>query len=193
MRLTDNLFLVSQNIKEIYHLHKKGVVQRMLSFINMKCSACESVYTLLIEQLNIVLLFKCYECGQHNVYVAGNILELDQQIMTEGTDAQKRKHIVNTVQCFAGKFAENVFGHIDRMVNVNVDIEMVESRRRRRKRMTEKPQPAKEIASARPVPSIKQMDAPEISADEVKDFVKIDLNLIDKKHYFDKFFRTTTN
>ena len=166
----------------------------MLSFINMKCSACESIYTLSIEQLNIVLLFKCYECGQHNAYVAGNILELDQEIMTEGTDAQKRKHIVETVQEFAGEFAENVFANIDRMINVNVDIEMQESRRRRSKKsMKENAETAKELSQGSPVPSILQMDAPRITADEVKDFVKIDLNLIDKKHYFDKFFNEMEN
>ncbi len=160
----------------------------MLSFINMKCSACEAVYTLSIEQLNIVLLFKCYECGQHNAYVAGNILELDQEIMTEGSDAEKRKHIVETVQEFVCEFSENVFANIDRMINVNVEIEMEEPRRRRRKRMKEKSESAKEIPGHQPVPSVQQVDAPEITADDVKDFVKIDLNLIDKKHYFDKFF-----
>jgi len=160
----------------------------MLSFINMKCAACESVYTLSIEQLNIVLLFKCYECGQHNVYVAGNILELDQEIMTQGTDAEKRKHIVRTVQEFACEFSENVFANIDRMINVNVEIEMKETRRRRRKKMKEKSESAKEITGHKPAPSVLQVDAPEITTDEVKDFVKIDLNLIDKKHYFDKFF-----
>jgi Zn ribbon nucleic-acid-binding protein len=162
----------------------------MLSFINMKCSACEAVYTLSIEQLNIVLLFKCYECGQHNVYVAGNIIELDQKIMTEGTDADKRKHIVEMVQDFASEYAENVFAHIDRMINVNVDIEIKKPRRRRRKRMTENSEQARELPRSVPVPSVKHADAPEITAAEVKDFVQIDLNLIDKKHYFDKFFRS---
>jgi hypothetical protein len=160
----------------------------MLSFINMKCSACDAVYTLSIEQLNIVLLFKCYECGQHNIYVAGNILELDQKVMTEGTDAEKRKHIVETVQDFASAFAENVFANIDRMINVNVEIEMEETRRRRKRRMKEKSESAKELTGRTPVPSIKQLDAPQITAEEVKDFLKIDLNLIDKKCYFDKFF-----
>jgi hypothetical protein len=159
----------------------------------MKCSACEAIYTLSIEQLNIVLLFKCYECGQHNVYVAGNILGLDQSIMTEGTDAEKRKHIVEKVQEFACQFSGNVFAKIDRMINVNVDIEIEEPRRRRRKRMKEKAESAKELSGITPAPSVTQMNAPQITADEVKDFVKIDLNLIDKKHYFDKFFRSSKN
>jgi hypothetical protein len=109
--------------------------------------------------------------------------------MTEGTDAQKRKHIVEMVQDFASEYAENVFAHIDRMINVNVDMEIEEPRRRRRKRMKEKAESAKQITGSTCAPSVVQVDAPQITDSEVKDFVKIDLNLIDKKRYFDKFFR----
>lgn len=161
----------------------------MLSFINMRCSACDAVYTLSIEQLNIVLLFKCYDCGQYNAYVAGNILELDRDIMNEGTDAEKRSHVVETVQNFAGELAKNVFANIDRIVNVNVEIEMEQTgRQKRKRRIKEKSESAKGIVGRRPAPSVKRADAPQITSEEVKDFLKIDLNLIDKKHYFDKFF-----
>ena len=171
----------------------------MLSFINMKCPACESVYTLSVEELNIVLLFKCYECGQHNVYVAGNVLQLDQKIMTEGTDEEKKKHIVETVQLFACEFAVNVFGNIDRIINVNVEVDLGQGRRKRR-RVKRKSMQRKEISGGqeihgeiRPSPSITHKNAPEISAEELRDFVKIDLNLIDKKWYFDKFFSVKNN
>jgi Zn ribbon nucleic-acid-binding protein len=171
----------------------------MLSFINMKCPACESVYTLSVEELNIVLLFKCYECGQHNVYVAGNVLALDQEKMTEGTDEEKKKHIVETVQLFACEFAGNVFGNIDRIINVNVEVDLEKQGRRKKRRVKRKSMQRKEISGtqeihgSRPLPSVTCKNAPEITEEEVRDFVKIDLNLIDKKSHFDRFFSGKNN
>lgn len=165
----------------------------MLSFINMTCPACESVYTLSIEELNIIVLFKCFECGQHNLYVAGHVLELDEQIMTEGTDKEKRGHIVETVQVFACEFAGNVLSNVDRVVNVNVEIALQESNRRREKRINRKSERRKEIPEPQLLPSVKRADAPEISIEEVRDFLKIDLHLIDKKCYFNKFFGGENN
>lgn len=165
----------------------------MLSFINMKCPACESVYTLSIEELNIIVLFKCFECGQHNLYVAGHILELDQEIMATGTEEEKRSHIVETVQFFACEFAGNVLSNVDRVVNVNVEIALQGEGRGKRKRISRKSERRKKVSAPQLLPSVKRADAPEISLEEVRDFVKIDLNLIDKECYFNKFFGGNNN
>lgn len=165
----------------------------MLSFLNMKCTACESVYTLSIEELNIVVLFKCFECGQHNMYIAGHVRQLDQQIMTEGTDEEKRNHVLEAVQQFALEFSCDVMDKIGRVVNVNVEIDLPDGGRRKPKRIRKRAVRAKEISGRRIAPSVQQTDAPKISHDDVRDFVKIDLNLIDKKLYFNKFFGRTEN
>ena len=165
----------------------------MLSFLNMKCPACESVYTLSIEQLNIIVLFKCFECEQHNLYVAGHVLELDQSIMNEGTEDEKRRHIVEIVQTFVCEFAGNVLKNVDRVINVNVEVDLKKSRRLKRTRTKGKTDKAKEISGRCISPSVKRADAPRISVKEMSDFVRIDLNLIDKKCYFDLFFGDTEN
>jgi len=151
------------------------------------------VYTLSIEELNVVALFRCFECEQYNVYVAGHVLELDQDVMTEGTEKEKKKHVVEILQVFACEFAGNVLGNVDRIVNVNVEIDLQESGRRKRKRLKKKSARTKEISGSRLIPSVKQAGAPRISVEEVRDFLKIDLHLIDKKHYFDKFFGDNRN
>ncbi|MBI4832460.1 MAG: hypothetical protein HY801_13115 [Candidatus Lindowbacteria bacterium] len=163
----------------------------MLSFLNMKCCSCESVYTLSIEELNIVVLFKCFECGHHNMYIAGHVLPLDEQIMTEGTDEEKGAHVFEGVQQFAFDFAYDVMDKVSRIVNVNVEIDLPDSGRRKPKRIKKKARAAKEISGRRVSPSVQRSDAPQISTDEVRDFVKIDLNLIDKQRYFNKFFGKT--
>jgi hypothetical protein len=165
----------------------------MLSFLNMKCSQCESVYTLSVEELNIILLFKCFECEQHNLYVAGHVLGLDQQVMNEGTEQEKRRHVVETVQLFACEFAGNVLSNVDRVINVNVEIDLQEAGRRKGKRIKRKTKRRKEISGPQLSPSVQHANAPEISFEEVRDFVKIDLNLIDQKWYFERFFGDTHN
>ncbi len=161
----------------------------MLSFLNMECSACSSEYTLSIEELNVAVFFKCFECGQHNIYVAGHVLELDPAIMDEGTEKEKRRHIVEIVQSFACNFAGNVLKNVERLINVNMEIDLPETNRRKKKsRKNKTMKPPKEIPGARLSPSVLRANAPEISLQEISDFVKIDLNLIDKKKHFRKFF-----
>jgi len=165
----------------------------MLSFLNMECVSCAAEYTLSIEELNVMVLFKCFECGRHHVYVAGHVLELDDRIMETGTDEEKRLHIVETTQTFACEFAGNVIGNVDRVVNVNVEADLPPTRRRKKKGRKAKRGAKKRLAGRRLSPSIKLVDAPEISSQEVRDFKRIDLELIDKKAFFDRFFGRSNN
>lgn len=165
----------------------------MLSFLTMQCPECGSEYTLSIEELNVLVLFKCFECGRHNVYVAGHVLMLDNDIMNEGAEDEKRRHIVETVQLFALDFAGNVLNAVDRVINVNMEIDMPQARRSKKKTSTRKRDRATEMPAGGLCPSVKLKDAPEISFEEVQDFRKIDLNLIDKREFFDKFFGARHN
>lgn len=162
----------------------------MLSFLNMKCRGCESVYTLSIEELSVAVLFKCFECGQYNIYIAGHVLELDQDIMNEGSDEERTSHIAEIVEEFASEFAKNALTKVDRLVNVNVEIDLSKAghpkKKRKKKNGLSKHEPSMQ-------PSVKHANAPVISSEEVRDFVKIDLNLIDKKRFFDKFFGNHKN
>lgn len=160
----------------------------MLSFINMECPECGAEYTLSIEELNIIVLFKCFECEQHNMYVAGHLLKLDPEIMQIGTEKEKKRHIVETAQLFALEFAGNVIENVDRIINVNMETEIPETSRPKKKKRKKKAAREKEIQGARLSPSIKLENTREITSKEVKDFKRIDLELIDRKEYFDHFF-----
>lgn len=160
----------------------------MPSFLNMECPACGSVYTLSIEKLNILVLFECFECGQHNVYFAGHILMLDQDIMGEGTEREKLRHIVETIQLKACEFAGNVLKNVDRVINVNVEVDLMDAGPRNIMLHREEVEGERELSQPRLRPSVLHPDAHGISVDEVRDFVRIDLHLIDKRCHFDKFF-----
>ena len=118
---------------------------------------------------------------------------LDNDMMNEGAEDEKRRHVVETVQLFALDFAGNVLTAVDRVINVNMEIDMPQARRRKKKTYTRKRDRVTEMPAGGLCPSVKLKDAPEISFEEVQDFRKIDLNLIDKREFFDKFFGAMHN
>lgn len=164
----------------------------MLSFLNMECPACEAEYTLSIEELNVMVLFKCFDCGQANMYVAGNIIGLDSEIMESGTEADKKRHIVETAQTFVCEFAGNVLQNVDRVIDVNMETAMeteLSPVARRRKEKHEKKAALKdEMDENRVEPSIVAADALPITRKEMDDFRRIDLHLIDKEDFFNRHF-----
>ena len=160
----------------------------MPSFLNMKCPECDSLYTLLIEELNVVVLFRCADCGQNNLYVAGHVIPLDDDMINEGMERDKQRHIVETLQTFACEFAGNVLKNVKRVINVNVNVEMGEGGHSEARHAEIETVRAKELPSARLQPSVCWIDAPDICPGEIRDFVRIDLNLIDNKCYFEKVF-----
>lgn len=162
----------------------------MPSFLNMRCPKCDSLYTLLIEELNVVVLFRCTDCGQNSIYVAGNVIALNDDMMGGDIDGDKQRHIVETLQLFACKFAGNVLKNVNRVINVNVDVELGEGGKQELMHSDAAPEQAKELTGDRYCPSVRWVDAPDIGRDEIRDFVRIDLNLIDNKWYFEKVFGT---
>lgn len=160
----------------------------MLSFLNMECPACGSEYTLSIEELNVMVLFTCFECGQNNVYVAGHVIELDQDTIDNGAEKEKRRHIIEKVQSFAMEFAGNVIGNVDRIINVNMEAKLPEKDRRKKKNRKKKANRKRQISGPQLLPSIELVNSSEISSQEMSDFRRIDLQLIDKKEFFDRFF-----
>jgi len=164
----------------------------MPSFLNMKCPECDSLYTLLIEELNVVVLFKCADCGQNSLYVAGNVIALDDDMIDEGIEGDKQRHIVETLQLFACEFAGNVLKNVKRVINVNVNVELGEGGHQEMKQVDCATEQTKELPAAQLQPSACWLDAPDICAEEIRDFVRIDLNLIDNKCYFEKVFGNKT-
>ncbi len=165
-----------------------------MSYLNIRCTVCGSNYTLMTEELNVLALFKCSECNQHSVYVCGKVLLLNEDIMETGTDEQKFEHVLGVAQKMADKFSDNVLGYFDRIIDVNSSISIPEIRHRIKEQSDRKAE-AEEERETQPqlAPSILSADASKISDQDVRDFVGIDLNLIDKKSYFEKIFGGNSN
>ena len=160
----------------------------MPSLSNVKCSACESMYTLSIREMSALVLFQCLECGEHNLYVSGDVLLLNADIMDHGTEMERRSHVIEIFQLWASEYARGVLMDVNRVIDVGADADDRNSDSwisvpLRKEGDATRGLPASQIHS--PIP---WTDAPGITDEEVRDFVSIDLNLIDKKCYFDRFF-----
>ena len=160
----------------------------MQSSLNIRCSACDSMYTLSSEELNVLVLFKCYSCGEYNTYISGHVLALDKNIMNNGTEHERRQHVIEILQFWACEFAGNVLSNVDKVIDVNVGAGL---------RISDScdfaPPDGEDEDASKPSlyqlhPTILWEDAPGITRDEVRDFINIDLNLIDSEQYFNKFF-----
>ena len=160
----------------------------MLFSLHVKCPLCESMYTLSIKELNVIVLFRCNECDQHNMYVCGQVIMLDTDIMVQGTDIEKRCHVLEILQLWARDFADNVSRNVNRVIDVNVDAGLRNSGSWESTPVEKKAEAARERPASRRHPTVLWMDAPKITDEEVHDFISIDLNLIDRNRYFNRFF-----
>ncbi len=163
----------------------------MLSFINMECPSCGSVYTLSVEDPNVIATFSCFECEQNCVYFAGRVLTLDKQIMESAEDGTKRQHVKEALQQYADALSRDALGNTGKVVNVNtpVDLGLPEDNGNLGARAKQH----NGVRRGQCQPSIRRPEAPEISRQDVRDFVRIDLNLIDDRKHFDECFGQSNN
>ena len=160
----------------------------MLSFLQVECAACEAVYTLSTEELNILVLFQCFGCGQHNVYVSGHVLALDNDIMEHGAKMERQRHIIENLQLWACNFAGNVLRNVNKVIDINVDAKFRRSDSWNHNPLEREGDGSNELPASQLHPTVVWVDAPKITDEEVRDFINIDLNLIDRKSYFNRFF-----
>jgi len=159
----------------------------MLSSLNLRCSSCDSMYTLSVEDLKVLALFRCDHCGQYNAYISGHILVLDEDIMDNGTKMERQGHVIEVVQDWARGFADNILAKVNSVIDVNVDIDLPISDSCDFGPLS-KGEEAEKLSTSNLHPTILWVDAPAITKEEVRDFIRIDLNLVSRKRYFDRFF-----
>jgi hypothetical protein len=123
--------------------------------------------------LGSIIVGPCPRCGEMVLLYNGTVMPLDKNIMTEGTIEEKKQHLLETI--------------VD-MVAVKVDevIENDEFKPETKQKQASKK--GKTGARKRVSPSVSDRSAPSITRDDIRDFVSIDLHLIDTRAYFEKVF-----
>lgn len=143
----------------------------MFPVIEVQCPYCKATGQIMTPPLGSIIVGPCPRCNEMVLLFDGTVMPLDRDIIADGTSDEKKQHMLEAiVDMAAGKIDELIeSGEIGGQTD----------------------QPSSQIrkAGSKGVrPSISDAKAPYISREDVRDFVNIDLHLIDSKDYFDKVF-----
>jgi len=145
----------------------------MFPVIEVQCPYCKATGQIMTPPLGSIIVGPCPRCNEMVLLFDGAVMQLDKDIIAEGAPEEKKQHLLETIlDMAAGKIDELLENGELGAEPTNGDSEPKKRPGRRRR------------------PSIRNKSAPSISRDDIRDFVNIDLHLIDSKGYFDKVFPT---
>lgn len=145
----------------------------MFPVIEVQCPFCKATGQIMAPPPGSIIVGPCPRCNEMVLLFNGAVMPLDKDIIAEGSVDEKKQHLLETI--------------VD-MVAVKID-ELVESDEAGSEPKRGKAKKSTAPRSKKIAPSVSDKKATPISREEVRDFVNIDLNLIDSKAYFDKVFK----
>jgi phage FluMu protein Com len=142
----------------------------MLSVIEVKCPHCGAVGQIIVPPLGQITIGPCPRCQELVVLFEGHVFPLDRETMIYGTTHQKRKHLCSTLtQYLKDQVAE--------LIPDDHALDIPPFDGEKKKRRTKKVKP-----------SVRNLKDRGISKNEIEDFLRIDIPLLSKKEYFERFF-----
>ncbi|MFC1734500.1 hypothetical protein ACFL1X_00170 [Candidatus Hydrogenedentota bacterium] len=147
-------------------MRKHSGDDEMLSAIEVKCPHCGAMGQVLLPPVGQIIIGPCPMCDELVVLLNGEILALETEIMQGGSVREKREHLMEVLTASLQKKVDEVIGADFSDPEVPAGTPGIRS------------DAAIENSSAK---------SP-ISRTEMRDFVCIDLHLIDSADYFKKFF-----
>lgn len=145
----------------------------MFPIIEVECPFCKATGQIVAPPLGSIIVGPCPRCDEMVLLFNGAVMPLDKDIINGGTPDEKKQHLLETI-------VEMVAEKVDELVEAGeIGLES-------KKKSGKKSKPGK--GNIRP--SVSNRKAPPISREDVRDFINIDLNLIDSKDYFDKVFKS---
>lgn len=129
----------------------------------------------MLPPLGSLIVGPCPECQQLVLVFCGRVLPLDKEIMMNATFEEKREHLMSTLV----GFLEERVGHLLMEAPADESDEDDDL-------MTDSELPAAPAPALLPPQHVEPVNL--ISSDEVADFVRVDLSLMDNPDYFKAIF-----
>jgi phage FluMu protein Com len=142
----------------------------MLSVIEVKCPHCGAVGQIIVPPLGQITIGPCPRCQELVVLFEGRVFPLDKETMIYGTAQQKRKHLSSTL-------TQHLKEQVAELIPDDHELDglpFTAEKKKRRKRKAK--------------PSLRHPQEHGISRREKEDFLRIDIPLLSKKKYFERFF-----
>jgi len=130
------------------------------------CPNCGEQRSIDVASKHSVAVAVCLNCGEVMVIYKECAVSLDRRILTHGSTEEKRRHVAAMILEFVRH--DRALKAPDQARNQSPCLEIVERQRT-------------------------MGELPPINDREAEDFCRIDLNLIDKKGYFDRIFGKTAD
>ena len=157
----------------------------MLSLIEVKCPHCGAQGQIMLPPLGAIIIGPCPECEGMVVVFCGRVLALDKEVMMEGSQEEKRDHLLMVLNDFLKDRIERLFEQAAASAEAEED------------ELEEDDEPLESIfaGAEEDIPSPpadtrklgKKIVVP-ISDDEFNSFINVDLTLLDNKDYFKAVF-----
>jgi len=147
----------------------------MLSVIEIKCPHCGAIGQIIVPPIGQITIGPCPRCQELVVLFEGRVFPLDKETMIYGSYKEKREHLLMTLTEFLKEQVEELIPD-DRLLD-GIDA----------------PKPRTKRAGKKCKPSVRNRKAGRISKQELEDFLDIDIPLLAKKDYFERFFGTLSD
>lgn len=160
----------------------------MQSVIEVQCPFCKVRGQIVTPPIGSIIVGPCPQCGEIVLLFCGVVLPLDKEIILNGEVEDKKQHLNETIM-------ELVTRRIDELVENAHDQETAEQEELTYEEDEDVTRAADcgdaealvAQGGADELYEVEPVSDP-ITDEEVRDFVNIDLHLIDRKAYFDKVF-----
>jgi hypothetical protein len=148
--------------------HKGG--ELITQAIRVTCPYCKSSAYITAPPPQTILMGPCPICSEPVALYDGKVIGLKEKMASHGGSLENIQSLARTVLEFINSQSDSADGH-----------EIKGSNEKRGRRMRD--------SITKMSPSIRNPIASPITDEEVEDFLKIDLNLLGKKDFFDKHLR----
>ncbi|GAB4351063.1 MAG: hypothetical protein Kow0099_34990 [Candidatus Abyssubacteria bacterium] len=149
----------------------------MSQMIRVTCPYCKSSGYIAAPLPGTILMGPCPICGEPVALYASKVIGLRREVFGKENFGER-------IQSLARIIMEYINSHEKPLEEIGLERIIREAE----DRMAEEYDRCERNVGCRVSPSVRNPAASPISEEEVEDFLKIDLNLLARKEYFDRFF-----
>ncbi|NIA13233.1 MAG: hypothetical protein GWP08_04075 [Nitrospiraceae bacterium] len=162
----------------------------MLSLIEVTCPHCGAKGQIMLPPVGAIIVGPCPECKGLVVVFCGQVLPLDNQVMLKGTSEQQREHLMDVLTTFLqDRVTDLINEETDKsgMSAVSDAADMAEDDGASVQTPMRTPEALHEEHDSKPH-DFTYPTGRNISDDEKRAFVDMELRLLDNKNYFRAIF-----
>lgn len=173
----------------------------MQPVIEVQCPFCKARGQIVTPPVGSIIVGPCPRCSELVLLFCGAVLPLEKDVILHGTSDEKKTHLIETIMDLVENRIDELVDNAETNANDGDgegegimeepgefdEAEPVEAEEQAEEPLPEPREFLPRLPLRRPS-TLSGTPSSEISDEEVRDFLDIDLHLIDRKEHFDKVF-----